>query len=303
MEFYLLLVSEVLDHDAQAANMLINEVIGIVRSHPKVDWSAVGLLWVVSDCGPHFRSYENVAHFCVTMVLSLKIKVQLMYLGEQHGKGACDRLFGWTNRWVEQYVQSKPIHGLSDLVSAYTEGGKKMMASDPQGPLFHVAKFEPGQFRPTVRKSFVCNSLKITQTYSLSAEPSTYAASGVVIRNNVFSDLVSADTLHPWRIAEVKATEKEAWRRGYYDKPRSWEQVGPEAGDINAITRKHTAQASFTTESLPTPKRSFEETLSAKAQALSRKAAKSRRQSHALKAANASSSSSDSSSSSESSAS
>jgi len=35
VELYLLLVSEVLDHDAQAANMLINEVVGIVKSHPE----------------------------------------------------------------------------------------------------------------------------------------------------------------------------------------------------------------------------------------------------------------------------
>ena len=114
-----------------------------------------------------------------------------------------------------------------------------MMASDPQGAFFHVAIFEPGKFRPTIRKSFVCNVLKIARAYSLSAEPSQYASSGVIIRNNVFSDLASSDTLRPWSIAEVKATDKETWRRGYYDKPRSWEQVGPEAGDINEITRKH----------------------------------------------------------------
>ena len=110
MEVYLLLVSEVLDHDAQAANMLINEVIGLVRSHPKVDWSAVGLLWVVSDCGPHFRSYENVAHFCVTMVLSLQIKVQLMYLGEQHGE-----------RSLRPIVRmDKPLGGAICSVQAYS---------------------------------------------------------------------------------------------------------------------------------------------------------------------------------------
>lgn len=72
-------------------------------------------------------------------------------------------LFRLANRWAaEQYLQRKPMHALSDLVAAYKEGGKEKAASDPQGPLSYVATFEPGTFRPTLRKSFVCNFLKNT---------------------------------------------------------------------------------------------------------------------------------------------
>ena len=94
-------------------------------------------IWLVSDCGPHFRSYENCAHFLFTMVKMLVMKVHILYLGEQHGKGACDRLFGWCNAWLQSYIQTKPIHGLKDLVDAFTKGGQAMM-QDPSGPAFVV---------------------------------------------------------------------------------------------------------------------------------------------------------------------
>lgn len=67
VQLCVLVVSEVLDHDAQMANMLINWSIGLIRQHPMVDWSKVTKLWVCSDVGPHFRAYENAAHFLVTM--------------------------------------------------------------------------------------------------------------------------------------------------------------------------------------------------------------------------------------------
>ena len=67
VQLCVLVVSEVLDHDAQMANMLINWSIGKIRQHSMVDWSKVTKLWVCSDVGPHFRSYENAAHFLVTM--------------------------------------------------------------------------------------------------------------------------------------------------------------------------------------------------------------------------------------------
>ena len=41
VELYLLLVSEVLDHDAQVANMLLNQVLVLVRDHPRVNWPAL----------------------------------------------------------------------------------------------------------------------------------------------------------------------------------------------------------------------------------------------------------------------
>lgn len=64
VELYLLLVSEVLDHDAQIATMLLNRVLVLVRQHDLVKWDGLERIWLVSDCGPHFRSYESMAHYC-----------------------------------------------------------------------------------------------------------------------------------------------------------------------------------------------------------------------------------------------
>ena len=172
-----------------------------------------------------------------------------------------------------------------------------MMKSDPIGPRFLVKVFDPGLLRPTRRKTFICNALKISRTYSLSAQVSKHATSGVSIRNNVFSDLTGKETL-TWSIEENTAEQPEPWRRGYYDKPRAWEQVGPQAGDVTELTRKHMAQKTHRNSRMPVPKRSLEDRLSAKARALSRQAAKRRRQMAAQKTAEDDNSSSTSSSSS-----
>ena len=66
-ELYILIISEVLDHDAQMGNMMINEALRLVQLHDKTDWSKVETLWLVCDCGPHFRSFENAAHFLYTL--------------------------------------------------------------------------------------------------------------------------------------------------------------------------------------------------------------------------------------------
>ena len=105
--------------------MLSNQVLAAVRSHEKFDWSAIQCFWLATDCGPHFRSYENVAHYGHTLVTTLEFNVNVLYLGEQHGKGSFDRLFGWTNRWLQDYLQENSVHGISNLVEAYHSHGPK----------------------------------------------------------------------------------------------------------------------------------------------------------------------------------
>ena len=110
-EIFVLVVTDVLDHDAQAACMMTNTVIAQLRQDPEVHWEAVERLIVVADCGPHFRSYENVAHYCVTLPKALRIPVEVCWLGEQHGK--------WCNDWITKYIVTKPIHSLDDLITCF----------------------------------------------------------------------------------------------------------------------------------------------------------------------------------------
>ena len=298
------MVSEVLDHDAQAANMMLNTVLSTIKQHDLVDWNKVAKMWLVCDCGPHFRSYENAAHFLYTLPKALQIHVHLLYLGEQHGKGACDRLFGWTNEWLVSYIQKLPIHGLQHLVDAYSKGAERMMREDPSGAKFVIKSFDPGEKRPSRRSSFQCPGFKITRTYSLTSQPNKHASSGVSIHDNVFSDISAKESLSSWTISEFTTPlDNEVWRRGYYDKPRAWETVGPQAGDVTELTRKFTSQKAHKSSSMPLPKRSLEEKLSSHARALSKGAVKKRRQLRALRGSAGGTSSSSSSSSSTSSSS
>ncbi|CAE7522463.1 unnamed protein product [Symbiodinium sp. CCMP2456] len=100
-ELYILIISEVLDHDAHMGNMMINEALRLVRSHDRTDWSKVDLL---------------------------RIRINVLYLVEQHGKGACDRLFGWTRTWLTRFIQQSPVYKIADLLRCYEDGGRDMTA-------------------------------------------------------------------------------------------------------------------------------------------------------------------------------
>ena len=66
------LISEILDHDAQIGNMMVNESLRLLRPSEDADWSRVANVQLVCDCGPHFRSYENAGHFLHTLEFQLR---------------------------------------------------------------------------------------------------------------------------------------------------------------------------------------------------------------------------------------
>eukprot|EP00438_Fugacium_kawagutii_P033854 Skav233667 [mRNA] locus=scaffold976:120683:121243:- [translate_table: standard] len=152
-----------------------------------------------------------------------------------------------------------------------------MQKEDPQGPVILIQTFDPGPDRPSDRFSLQCPGLKISRTYSLSGELNRYAASGVTIYNHVFTDTPSRESLSDWKIETTSPDEPVPWRRGYYDKPRSWEKSGPSPGDQNQVTRRFSSQKDFQCQDMPAPKKTLEERLSAKARSLSKAASKWRR--------------------------
>lgn len=80
-------------------------------------------------------------------------------------------------------------------VKALQRGGERSQRGNPNGPAQVVAVFEPGARRPSLRKSLACSELKITRTCSLSSTPSPHSRTGVVLKNNVFSDLTAQTSL------------------------------------------------------------------------------------------------------------
>eukprot|EP00438_Fugacium_kawagutii_P032342 Skav226359 [mRNA] locus=scaffold2980:395019:396158:- [translate_table: standard] len=279
LELFILLVSDILDHDAQAADMSTNSILGELRKHPSVDWPAVQHLLIVTDCGPHFRSKENAAHFLYTLPLLLKILVEICWLGEQHGKSGVDRCFGWCNTWITSYIHTSPIHSLDDLLKCFRDnvlkksselfstqnspchhpcqaGSSQMMREDSSGPQFLVVKWSPQPVRPSPRYVLHVANFKISRTYSMTGTPSNYAAAGVSIRNKIFSDL-SPGELITWEVKEIHSPEEIPWRIGYYDQPRTWEEDGPDPGKQNSITRRFTDQKDRRAAHMPTARPSF----------------------------------------------
>ena len=70
---HFLLVSEILDHDSQAARLLLTQVLDTVQTKPAYEWSKVKTLHLVCDCGPHFRSREGYAFFLHDLPKKLKV--------------------------------------------------------------------------------------------------------------------------------------------------------------------------------------------------------------------------------------
>ena len=213
--------------------------------------------------------------------------MSVLYLAEQHGKGACDRLFGWSRVWINRYIQTKPIYRMNDLIACYKEGAATMRKEDPLGPTILIDAFDPGKHRPSKRTYLIVPSLKITRTYSLTASADKYSTIGVKILNHVFTDNAQGTRLLPAHLEETVSPDLVEWRRGYYDKPRSWELDGPGPGDENKVTRRFAAQKMFQPDAPMAPRNSVEERMSAKALQLSRHAAKKRRQRQRLHDANA----------------
>jgi hypothetical protein len=247
-------------------------------------------------------SYKSVCAIPPCRLISAK--VTLHFLGEQHGKGGVDQLFGWGCAWIESFLQEHPIQNLQDLLKCYRAGAQDMVNIDPNGPKFHIGKFDPGDERPQPRHVFQCPNFLVTRTYCLKAELMRGYAHGIRIVNKVFTDS-DGQLLRHWGIEDKNIQEPAAddeqpqvqtWRRGFWPGERSWEGQGPLPGDVNELVRRHADQKTFLPQELP-DLHSEEALLSRAVARLQKKADKKRRQTAALADAISNSSSSSSSSS------
>ena len=98
-------------------------------------------------------SYKSVCAIPPCRLISAKVTLHFLG-GEQHGKGGVDQLFGWGCAWIESFLQEHPIQNLQDLLKCYRAGAQDMVNIDPNGPKFHIGKFDPGDERPQPRHVF-----------------------------------------------------------------------------------------------------------------------------------------------------
>ncbi|CAK9096415.1 unnamed protein product, partial [Durusdinium trenchii] len=264
------------------ARLLVSKVLSIVKDKDAYQWSKVKMLHLVCDCGPHFRSREGFAFFLHDLVKDWKVNVTLHFLGEQHGKGPVDRLFGWTCAWIEAFLQDRPIYGLQDLLACYRAGAQEMVNTDPPRPKFHIAKFDPGVTRPETRTYFQCPNLLITRTYCLKAVATPRS---IRLTNNVFSD-AQGEEIGNWEIEprtmNEDDVESKTWRRTFWSGEKSWESTGPKPGEVNELVRRFSSQKHLEPPTPPEANDSVDLLLSKAAARLQNAALKKKRQAKAL---------------------
>ena len=91
---YPLLLNEVREQNAEASNRMLQEVIR------ECSVSTEGVLHLWADCGPHFRSAENLHHHMYDLCVKRKQVINCSFLAEQHGKNVLDSAFGALSRWL-----------------------------------------------------------------------------------------------------------------------------------------------------------------------------------------------------------
>ena len=124
------------------------------------------------------------------------------------------------------------------VVAALKEQAAKEQAANPDGPEWVIEVPTLPARRPAA-KVITMHNCQINRSYCFESLLSKSAASGVQIRNWIFSDSGSFDRLN--FSVEEKAPEFAEWKKGYFQDP-SWQKPPLELGCDNAITRKYQSQ-------------------------------------------------------------
>ena len=290
---YLLFLNEVREQNAEASNRMVDEVLR------ECEVSMEGNLHLWSDCGPHFRSAENLYHSMYDLCMKRQQVVNCSFLAEQHGKNVLDSAFGAVGRWLQEQALTRPVHTAQHLVEAISAGANAAMKRDPRGPVWKCKLVEFGQYRQPVSHYVRSTEFKITRTYCLIVRPPARGRENPILENRVFSD-VSADG-QPSCSYEVEALERPddvEWKRSFFEGSKTWEEPPPDIGDTTVLTKRMDAQHHRPCPRNLQPLRTFEERVHRKARKALRDQARLRRQLSAHAGAEAPETASNSSSSS-----
>lgn len=203
-----------------------------------------GTLHIWSDSGPHFRSAENLHFYTRQLPMNGKREVRVQWLGEQHGKGLLDQLFGQIgtqkNGWIARYVRKSPVHTIDDVVLALSEGAKHTKKLRPDGPNWVIKKIIFPEFHQSTTSYYYAKSLKITRTYSLKAVPHPLqdrAGFPPHVYDCLFADSSSCKRIDDLRLETVTATEPVPWRKTFFNAEKEWETGAPNPADPHRLKR------------------------------------------------------------------
>ena len=123
---YYINLSEMREQTAEASNNMLDHVLKVAEV------SQQGCLHLFSDCGPHYRSGLNLAHY-VDLCLSRKQELHVSYFAEQHVKSLLDGAFGTLGEWLRQAALKRPVLSMPKLLDVFRQAASDAMKADPGG--------------------------------------------------------------------------------------------------------------------------------------------------------------------------
>ena len=259
---YIFYVTDVVEQTAEASNLMLGEAL------KEVNVPTSGSLHLWSDTGPHYRSAENLYYYARTLPEQRKQKVFIRWLAEQHGKGVLDQQFGLSgthnNGWIGMYARKHPIFTIGDMVEALKQGAEHQMKKDPTGPRYIVRQIEYPKHKSAVRQFLYADSLKITRTYALDAEPSNSSRNfPPVLYNAIFADSSTRSRISDWRVDTLQREQPEEWRRNFFEGVQEWMSPPPDPHADSHLKRVWQAQKNCRPPRALLPERNLEEKIAA----------------------------------------
>lgn len=219
-----LILSDILDHTSCRASQCIDQALRQRRGTNPVD-----TIHLLSDAGPHFRSYEALHHYCCVLPVQHQARVCVHYGVEKHFKSEADRLFAIFERYVKDArKQGTDLVEIADLCKFLAGKNQAARSADATAPLLVIINDVGSQKKPAnERYRLQAKKFHITRTYCLSSAPVAQGPSrlGVKVFNHVFSNMVAATNLTSDLELLPSKDSAPAYRRGF------WSETGRERWD------------------------------------------------------------------------
>ena len=172
-----LYLSEVIEHTPCITNKLTRAQLETLRE-------PTDMVHFGSDCGNHFRSYENLKFTAVDVPKEFNTDTRTSIFCEKHGKFDYDRLFGEMERAIEAYLDmpNSSINTIQQLYAILVEHFKSKIG-------YKVHIWSPGEFTPdeSTWLKFKKNYY-ITRSYCMESRRNPVFQHGVELCNFVFDD-------------------------------------------------------------------------------------------------------------------
>lgn len=238
-----LVIADILDHTSCRASQCIEQVLKKRRGT-----GACTTIHLMSDPGPHFRSYEQLHHACCVMPFAHKARICVHFGVEKHFKSEADRLFALFETYVRHArTQQTDLVEVADLCTYLRDRNEQQRRRDPTAPFLEVLDDSSSLKRPAgERRRLVIKHFQITKSYCISAVANSYTALGVRIFNHIYSSMpISADITSEVSLGPTTDVAAD-YRRGFWGEGRTrWDhQVAPLGiHEETALTRRQAAQS------------------------------------------------------------